>query len=37
MDEINDSFNKADRTLESIDFKKNHLLKLNNYLKNRGN
>jgi len=36
-DEINDSFKKAEIILSNIDFKKDHLMKLNNYLKNRGN
>ena len=37
MDEINQSFNKAKQILNNIDFKKNYLLELNSFLKNRGN
>ena len=37
MDKINESFNKAKQILNNIDFKKNYLLELNSFLKNRGN
>jgi len=37
MDAINESFNKAEQILNNIDFKKNYLLELNSFLKNRGN
>ena len=35
IQEINKSFSSANKILEDIDFKKNHLINLNNYLINR--